>query len=475
MLRRAWTGMLQLDRRLIRSRDRFRRWPEDVARRNPIATRRDWSEPRGIQWVIAFRSLFETWMIRSLPQLCGSRGGMPRPRSMGTRYVHGGGHSFVARVGLGQRGSAPSCLTRPGLDGGRSTHGDLGEEPEPVEICLGGLGLEDLGRRASVAVWIAVMMPGLFMAVALGVEAGGWAAAQVSVQRAADLSAIAGGINYVSTTNKQTAATFAARMAQLNGATGTATPSWNSGTNTLTDNMITAQVISGYATSTDTAMKVTVQRTVPATVSKVFNTTGSYTITGTGVAELVTSTTPPTGAAAGQPCLLALSTRGTISGAGSTYWTMPNCTVRSNGTVDVHGGGGPVDHGWYFRRRRGQHRHLDRHAPGGSIPAAARSRIRMRATPRCRSDFTAAAGADRGDKHLLRHDRRRARHRRSVYRQQQLQRHQYAAERRHVRDLERRHLHDVSGELWRVERAVRAGRIRSTCSRASICSAAPLL
>lgn len=200
------------------------------------------------------------------------------------------------------------------------------------------------GRRASVAVWIAVMMPGLFMALALGVEAASWAAAQVSVQRSADVSAIAGGINYVSTNNKQTAATFAARMAQLNGGTGTVppkSPSWN-GTDTLTDNMITVQVVSGYATSSDTALKVTMQKTIPATVSKVFNSTGSYTVTGTGVAEVITTTVRPTGAAAGQPCLLALSTTGTVSGQGSTYWTMPNCTVRSNGTVDVHGGGGPL-------------------------------------------------------------------------------------------------------------------------------------
>src|ERR1700722_7506423 len=73
-----------------------------------------------------------------------------------------------------------------------------------------------LGRRGSVAIWIAAMIPGLFVAVSPAIEAGAWAAAQVSVQRAADLSAIAGGINYKITSNRQTAATFAARMAQLN-------------------------------------------------------------------------------------------------------------------------------------------------------------------------------------------------------------------------------------------------------------------
>jgi hypothetical protein len=200
----------------------------------------------------------------------------------------------------------------------------------------------ELGRRAAVAIWIAVMAPGLIMATAMAVEAGGWAAAQTSAQRSADLSAMAGAINYLATTNAQTAATFAARMAQLNGGTGTTTPTWNSATNTLTDNMITAQVVSGYESSTDTALKVTVQKSLPATMSRAFSGNSTYTVTGSGVAELITKTSAPSGSGAGQPCLLALSSTGTISGTGSTYWTMPNCTVRSNGTVDVHGGGGPL-------------------------------------------------------------------------------------------------------------------------------------
>jgi hypothetical protein len=217
------------------------------------------------------------------------------------------------------------------------------------------------GRRASVGVWIAVMMPGLFMAVAMGVEAGGWAAAQVSVQRTADLAALAGGIvcsangGCATAATKQTAATFAARMAQLNGGTGmvTGSPTWSGpdayGTYTLTDNMIKVSIppppppapAPSYAPS---ALLVTVQKAIPATVSTVFNATASYTVTGSGIAQPVTTISPPAAgsAAAGQPCLLALSSTGTVSGQGSTYWTMPNCTVRSNGTVDVHGGGGPL-------------------------------------------------------------------------------------------------------------------------------------
>ena len=197
------------------------------------------------------------------------------------------------------------------------------------------------GRRASVAVWIAVMMPGLFMAVALGVEAASWAAAQVSVQRSADVSAIAGGIvcsvngGCKTPATQQAAATFAARMAQLNGGTGTAAPSWNSGTSTLSDNMITAQIVSGYVTSTDAALKVTVQKTIPATVSKVFNSTGSYTVTGTGFAEVITRTG---GGSGGQPCILLLSTSSPdITLSGSTAITATGCTIRSNSNLTGSG------------------------------------------------------------------------------------------------------------------------------------------
>lgn len=208
-----------------------------------------------------------------------------------------------------------------------------------------------MGRRASVAVWIAVMAPGFIMAIAMGAEVGAWATAKVSTQRAADLSAIAGAANYQQTTNAQTAATFAARMAQLNGGSGTASPTWSSActlpcsspcTGTLTDNQITAEVIycSGWTNNSDPMLRVTMQKSMPATLSAVFSSTTTRTVAASGTAELVSVTSGGSGGA--QPCLLALSTSGTISGTGSTYWTMPGCSVRSNGTVDVHGGGGPL-------------------------------------------------------------------------------------------------------------------------------------
>jgi Flp pilus assembly protein TadG len=215
-----------------------------------------------------------------------------------------------------------------------------------------------LGRQGSVAVWIGLMIPVFVAALSLGVEVSSWEAAQLSLQRTADVSAIAGALSYKSSQNAQAAATSAAEMAQLNGGAGMASPTWSntcSGsctspcTGTLTDNQITAQVImcSGNVTALDVMIKVTVWQSVAATVSRLFDSTSSYRITGMSTAEVVstggytgTGNSPSTGG--GQPCLLALSNSGTISGQGSTYWTMPNCTVRSNGTVDVHGGGGPL-------------------------------------------------------------------------------------------------------------------------------------
>ena len=203
----------------------------------------------------------------------------------------------------------------------------------------------NLGCRGSVAVWLAVMLPGLIMAVSLAVEAGSWEAAQMSVQRAADVSAMAGAMNYTTSASNQKAATFAAMMAQLNGGSGTNTPSWNSGTNTLTDNMITAQVISGYATASDTAIKVTVQKSIPAGISQAFSSQTTHTVTGTGVAELINTVGAGSG---GQPCLLALSTTGPgISGSGSTYITMPGCTMRSNSLISFSGSGTLTTSGFY--------------------------------------------------------------------------------------------------------------------------------
>jgi hypothetical protein len=204
----------------------------------------------------------------------------------------------------------------------------------------------DIGRRASVTMWLAVLLPGLVILIAMGVEIAGWEATQVSAQRSADVSALAGSINFQSSKNAQTAATFAARMAQLNGGAGTASPSWDATSKTLTDNQITVQVVSGIANSSDDALQVTFHKIVPATLSTLFSSVASYTVTGTSTAELVSSTVTVTGGASGgggQPCLLALAgNTGITSGThmtfqGSADVNVSNCSVRSNDGVSVTG------------------------------------------------------------------------------------------------------------------------------------------
>ncbi len=199
-------------------------------------------------------------------------------------------------------------------------------------------------QNAAVAIWVAMLTPLLVIVLAFGIELVGWSVTKVEAQRAADLASISGAINYKSTSNPQTAATAAARMAQLNNGTGTASPTWDSGSKTLTDNQITAQIVSGIKTSSDTAIKVSVQKTVPQVVSGLLNGQSSVNITASSVAELVTTTTPGTGS---QPCLVALSSTGSITGSGSTYISMPNCSIVSNNTIGVHGGGSLTTGGIY--------------------------------------------------------------------------------------------------------------------------------
>jgi uncharacterized membrane protein len=61
----------------------------------------------------------------------------------------------------------------------------------------------ELGRKGSVAVWIALMIPVLTMALAFGVEVGGREAVRMSTQRTADVSANAGAMNYEDSLNGQ--------------------------------------------------------------------------------------------------------------------------------------------------------------------------------------------------------------------------------------------------------------------------------
>lgn len=131
-----------------------------------------------------------------------------------------------------------------------------------------------LGRdsRGTIGILLAVLMPGLLIAVALGVEAAGWAASTVSLQRTADIAASAGLLNYQSSRDGFAATTAAVQMAKLNGVVSTNTPAWNASTQTLTAENITAQMVSPIQDPSNKAMKVTLQNRIAATVSQSFST-----------------------------------------------------------------------------------------------------------------------------------------------------------------------------------------------------------
>src|SRR6185312_2068645 len=200
-------------------------------------------------------------------------------------------------------------------------------------------------RRASVSVWIAIVAPLLTLSLGLGVEVSGWTVAQLDVQRQADTASVAGALHYKQTSNAQTAATAAANLAQINGASGSASPNWDPASLTLTSDKITAQVMQGQGvkSASDMTLKVTVRKTVPVTVASPFSSLAAVTVTGTGTAELV-STSPPVSGSNPQVCMLALAgdsdgiTSDTdISFSGSMDLEMPTCAVRSDGGITISG------------------------------------------------------------------------------------------------------------------------------------------
>ena len=208
--------------------------------------------------------------------------------------------------------------------------------------------------RSTVAIYAAMLAPVLAGSVALGVEVTSWAGAQVDMQRAADASARAGAIycyNYAAsnsgstcrsnTTAAQTAATLAARLAEVNKVTGASSPAWNSTTSTYSDNNVTARIVSGLKSSSDSAVQVSVQESIPLTISRAFTSAQSVTVSATSTSE-VTSATTTTGGSGGQPCLLALQTgTGSTSGItanGSITVTASGCTLVSNSSFNDSGG-----------------------------------------------------------------------------------------------------------------------------------------
>lgn len=204
-------------------------------------------------------------------------------------------------------------------------------------------------KKASVAVWVAVALPFLIIAMVTGVEVSGWWVDLARSQQVADTASAAGALTYKSTLNARTAATQAAHIAELNGVTGSASPTWNSTTNTLTDGSITVVVTLGVNTAAGGTVQVSIAQTTAGGVAAAVNPSG-FTIGTTSTSKVAPPPGTPTARSSdgsglgGQPCMLALNgddtgvTSGTdISFSGNVTISTPNCTIRSNAGITFQG------------------------------------------------------------------------------------------------------------------------------------------
>jgi len=191
-------------------------------------------------------------------------------------------------------------------------------------------------EEGSVAVLGAVLMTALVGTAALSVELGNWYATRVELQRLADMAAIGGAFTFAAQSSAQSATNAAADTAELNGATGGGSRTWNTSTSTLTDGLVSAGIVASPRTPGNQAVSVTVSRSLPLILTKLFSTNSSVTIKASSWAEI---TPPPPGAPA---CILALAPLGTgvvngVTIGGNPTLNLNGCTLRSNSDVDVTG------------------------------------------------------------------------------------------------------------------------------------------
>ena len=192
------------------------------------------------------------------------------------------------------------------------------------------------GESGSIAVLGAVLFVALIGSVALAVDLGNWYVARVDLQRTADMAAIGGAFTYANNSTAQVAANAAADTAEANGAQGTAVRSWTASSNTLSDNMIVAQLVTSPRNAANKAVKATVSTSLRLLLGQVFTSTSSVTISASSWAEITALSS------AGPACVLALAQLGNgvtndLTIGGNPTLNLNGCTLRSNADIDVFG------------------------------------------------------------------------------------------------------------------------------------------
>lgn len=208
------------------------------------------------------------------------------------------------------------------------------------------------GRRGSVTIWVALSLLPTLMLIAVALDEGEGSLAGIELQRDADIAAMAGGFRAAGTAMGVplscsgashalacAQANAAADAAELNAATGASMRSWTDTAESLRDNMIQAAIVAGIKSASDTAVKVSVSRSIPAVLGFAVDGGSSFTVTKTAIAEIV-----PGGTSGTQPCMTALNGYGSgvttqldVSLSGNANLTMNGCSLRSDGSIALSG------------------------------------------------------------------------------------------------------------------------------------------
>ncbi len=186
-------------------------------------------------------------------------------------------------------------------------------------------------RRGNVAMLAALLIPAMTGATGLGIEVSYWSLQQIELQHIADAASLAAMTSYNGGSTAQVAANAAADIAELNSIPGAATRTWDSGTNTLTDNLITVKRVTGIRNASNYAFQTSITQSVPLVIAQLVTNLTSVTVAAVGYAETLSSSV--------SGCLLLTGNSGTtLSMQNGASVNESGCATQTNGSVSITGG-----------------------------------------------------------------------------------------------------------------------------------------
>ena len=191
-------------------------------------------------------------------------------------------------------------------------------------------------QRGAISAVTALILPIMIGVVALGFDISYRAVIRCQLQKAADISALAGAGQYASTVSSSSALTTTADVIELNGfPVGTR---GGDGTTTLTDNY--GNYSASISFTSPGTITVTAQRVVSLMFSHMFLSTSSQTVSASAAAQISPR------ASGNLSCALALNGSSNsltttdnlmISGGKNTNIQMSGCNLRSDASIQFNG------------------------------------------------------------------------------------------------------------------------------------------